>query len=107
MKITATFIKSLMKTLENLSISTCYNVRLEFDTEDEKIIRFEDVDDTTFSLYFYRFLGTDEYAMQISWLDLDRISHWAATYKLDAYTKDTFLMTLAIAFIQVKQMEKY
>ena len=101
MKITATFIKSLMKTLESLSISTCYNVRLEFDTEYEKIIRFEDVDNTTFSLYFYNIIGTDEYGMQITWLDLDKKSHWAATYNnLDAYTKDTFLMTLAIDIVQ-------
>ena len=98
MKITATFIKSLMKTLENLSISTCYNVRLEYDDENEKIIRFEDVDNTTFSLYFYNLDNDCE--MQITWFDLDKKGHWAGTYKLDAYTKDTFLMTLAIDIVQ-------
>ena len=59
MKITATFIKQLAKAIENSCFITAYDVRIE--DSDEWIIRYENGNNCTISIYFYHSYANDEH----------------------------------------------
>lgn len=59
MKITKSFIKHIVKAIENAAHLHAYDVRIE--EADEWIIRYENLNDCTISLYFYYSYAEDEH----------------------------------------------
>lgn len=88
MKVTKNFITKLVKCLENSSQLTTYNVRIE--NSEEIIIRYEDINNVTHSIYF-----TDDEC--ITGYIINDVYKWFSTKKLSAYDDTSmFLFDIAI-----------
>lgn len=100
MNITKNTISKLVKCLENNSGLSTYAVRVE--NSDEFIIRYEDVNDVTHSIYF-----TDEEC--ITGYLIDGVYKWHSTHKLLAYNDlSLFLFDIALTLkSQYEYVEKY
>lgn len=95
MKVTKNTIAKLIKCLENNSGLSTYDVRIE--DSDELIIRYEDGNNVTHSIYF-----TDDEC--ITGYLIDGIYKWHSTRKLSAYD-DTAAFMFDIGIALRKQYE--
>jgi hypothetical protein len=100
MKFTKNTIAKLVKCLENNSGFTAYDVRIE--NSDEPIIRYEDGNNVTHSIYF-----TDDEC--ITGYLIDGAYKWHSTRKLSAYDDTSmFLFDIGITLKdQYRYVEKY
>lgn len=100
MKVTKNTIEKLVKCLKNNSGLSTYNVRIE--DADERIIRYEDINDITHSIYL-----TDNEC--ITGYLIDGKYKWHSTCKLSAYDDTSiFLFDIGIALKeQYRYVEKY
>ena len=84
MKTTMTTIKKIMKAIELNSMG--YNVRLE--QADEYIIRYEDINNVTCSIYF----TSDDSEMIIGYLLSDGSYKWFSTYLMESFDDNSMLL---------------
>lgn len=100
MKFTKNVITKLIKCLENNSGLPTYDVRIE--DADEPIIRYEDGNNVTHSIYF-----TDDEC--ITGYLIDGTYKWHSTRKLSAYDDTSmFLFDIALTLkAQYEYVEKY
>lgn len=113
MKITATFIKQLAKAIENSCFITAYDVRIE--DSDEWIIRYENGNNCTISLYFYHSYANDEHdGYTIGYYNDNAETAPNAKYhtfgwceNLNDISKETAIMNIALTLHDVDKVAYY